>query len=125
MHIPALYQSLVIWISDGTGLSDSLLHIHAGMIVFSFARLVSRKGLGTFIPFAFVGGAELGNETLDFLGHGMRWGDTLSDIANTLFWPLVVTVVVRLRPVSERSKSLDVAFNLHDGEVPRQAAPKG
>jgi hypothetical protein len=108
MNIPALYQSLVIWISDGTGLSDTLLHIHAGMIVFSFARLVSKKALGTFIPFAFVTGAELINETLDFLGHGMRWGDTLSDIANTLLWPLVVTLVVRLQPVSERPRSLDV-----------------
>jgi hypothetical protein len=108
MGIPALYQSLVVWIGDGTGLPDTILHIHAGMIVFSFARLVSRRALGTFVPFAFVAIAELGNEALDYLGHGMRWGDTLSDIANTLFWPLVVTLVVRLRPVSERPSVLDV-----------------
>lgn len=99
MDIPALYHSLILWIGDGTGLPDAILHIHAGMSILMFVRLVSRRSLGTIIPFAFVLIAELGNETMDYLNYGMRWVDTLSDVANTLFWPLMISLAVRFRPM--------------------------
>ncbi|RYF09645.1 MAG: hypothetical protein EOO77_23320 [Oxalobacteraceae bacterium] len=65
-------------------------------------RLISRKSLGTFVPFAFVVLAEGANETMDYLNYGMRWADTLLDIGNTLFWPLMVSVGVRLRPMTRQ-----------------------
>lgn len=102
MNIPALYHSFILWIGDGTGLPDAILHIHAGMIILMLVRLVSRRSLGTFIPFAFVVVAELGNETLDYLAYGMRWADTVSDIGNTVFWPFVISLAVRLRPMVKR-----------------------
>lgn len=102
MDIPGLYHSFILWIGDGTGLPDSLLHLHAGMAVLLIARAVSRRSLGTFIPFWAVVVAEGANETLDYLNYGMRWADTLSDIANTLFWPLIISLAVRLRPMSLR-----------------------
>lgn len=104
MDLPALYHSLILWIGDGTGLPDAILHIHAGMIVLMLVRLISRRSLGTFIPFAFVLLAELGNEAMDYLNYGMRWGDTLSDIGNTLLWPLVISLAVKLRPMARRDQ---------------------
>ncbi|RYF10734.1 MAG: hypothetical protein EOO77_20900 [Oxalobacteraceae bacterium] len=102
MNIPALYHSLILWIGDGTGLPDAILHIHAGLIVLMLIRLISGRSLGTFIPFVVVVAAEFGNEFLDYLAYGMRWEDTLSDIANTLFWPFVISLGVRMRPMARR-----------------------
>ncbi|MDQ0836686.1 MULTISPECIES: hypothetical protein [Sphingomonas] len=107
MNIPAAYHSVIIWIGDGTGLPDAILHIHAGLIILMLVRLVSGRSLGTFIPLSFVVLAELGNETLDYLNYGMRWADTLSDIGNTIFWPLVISLGVRLRPMVRRDRIAD------------------
>ena len=98
MNIPALYADLIQWIAGGTGMSDSILHVHAGMIVLFLARIVTRRSLSTPIPLAFVALAEAGNEILDRLHYGSwRWGDTSSDIVNTLFWPTVLFIGLRLR----------------------------
>jgi hypothetical protein len=99
MDIPGIYHSWIIWIGDGTGLPDTILHIHAGLAVLLLVRLVTRRSLGSFIPFVCVLGAEFGNELLDYLHYGMRWDDTLSDLGNTLFWPFVISLAVRLRPM--------------------------
>lgn len=106
MNIPQLYHDLIMWIGDGTGLPDAILHIHAGLAVLMIARIVTGRSLGTFVPFAFVAAAEFANELLDYLNYGMRWADTLADIGNTLFWPLVITLGVRWRPMilSDRHK---------------------
>lgn len=99
MDIPQIYRGWILWIGDGTGLPDAILHIHAGMAILLLVRLLSKRSLATFIPFAVVVLAEFGNELLDYLAYGMRWGDTLRDIANTLFWPFVISLAVRLRPM--------------------------
>jgi len=40
---------------------------------------------------------------MDRLYYGSwRWTDTLGDIANTLFWPLVICLGIRLRPLLHR-----------------------
>lgn len=102
MDIPALYHSWILWIGDGTGLPDAILHIHAGMAILLLVRLASGRSLATFIPFAVVVAAELGNEVMDYLAYGLRVADTLADIGNTLFWPFVISLAVRLRPMAIR-----------------------
>lgn len=104
MSLPARYHAWIDWIGDGTGLPDTILHIHAGLAVLLVTRLVSGRSLGTFIPFAAVVIAEAANELMDYLLYGMRWGDTLGDFANTLFWPLVISLAVRLRPMAVRDR---------------------
>lgn len=99
MDIPGLYHSWILWIGDGTGLPDAILHIHAGLAILLLVRIVSKRSLGSFIPFAVVLVAELGNELLDYLHYDMRWADTLADIGNTLFWPFVISLGVRWRPM--------------------------
>lgn len=98
MRIVQAYGQLIAWIGDGTGASDALLHVHAGMAVLLMARLVTGKSLATPIPFAAVCCAELANEILDRMIHGSwRWADTGLDVVNTLFWPFVLMVGLRMR----------------------------
>lgn len=86
-------------IADDTGLGNTILHIHGGMLVFLIARLISGRSIGTFVPFAAVLALELVNEGIDRINHGgWRWSDTMVDLASTLFWPLVLSLAVRLRP---------------------------
>lgn len=103
--IPATYHRLIDWIGDGTGLPDTILHIHAGLAVLMIARIVTRRSLGTFVAWWFVVAAEAGNEIMDRLHFGSwRWSDTLSDIGNTLFWPTVICLAVRMRPMIGRKR---------------------
>lgn len=105
MDLPTLYHGFIEWIGDGTGLADSLLHIHAGMAILLLTRLVSGRSLGSFVPLSVVALAEFANEVLDRLHYGSwRWPDTLSDVANTLFWPIVICLAVRLRPLIGRRR---------------------
>ena len=83
-----------------TGLANTILHIHAGLLIMLVARIVTRRSLGSFVPFLAVAGIEGLNEIIDYVNHGSwRWPDTISDLINTLFWPLVLSLGVSLRPL--------------------------
>jgi len=98
--LPKLYHQWIDWVGDGTGLPDTILHIHAGMALLMIARLITRRSFGTFIPWTVVAAGEAFNEIMDRLNYGSwRWDDTLIDIANTMFWPTVICLGVRLRPI--------------------------
>ena len=102
MHLAALYQALITAIGDGTGASDSLLHVHAGLCILFLARLITRRSLATPIPFLVVVVAEAANEIMDRLTYGSwRAADTGLDILNTLFWPFVLMVGLRWRRAHE------------------------
>lgn len=118
MDIPGIYHGWIEWIGDGTGLPDAILHIHAGLAILLFVRLVSRRSLGSFVPFAVVVVAEFGNELLDYLHYGLRLNDTLADIGNTLFWPLVISLGVRLRPMVLRDRPTTVGTETVGTETP-------
>ena len=103
VNIPALYSRLITAIGDGTGMADSLLHVHAGMAILIAARLITRRSLATPIPFAVVCVAEAANEILDRMHYGSwRWADTSADVVNTLFWPLVLMIGLRVRRARQR-----------------------
>jgi len=98
MNLPQLYHEFIMWIGDGTGAPDALLHVHAGMAILFLARIVTRRSLATPLPFLVVCVAEAMNEVLDRLALG-HWNvaDALADVANTLFWPFVLMVGLRWR----------------------------
>lgn len=109
MRIPEIYHHFIDWIGDGTGLPDTILHIHAGMAVLLVSRVITGRSLGTFIPLSIVILAEMFNEIMDRLNFGSwRWPDTVSDVINTLFWPVVICLAVRLRPLV-KSKGVKIA----------------
>jgi hypothetical protein len=97
MNPAELYARLILWIGDGTGAPDTVLHIHAGMAVLFLARLVTRRSLATPIPLACVYAAEAANEIMDYFAHGRVMPDTSSDVLNTVFWPTVLFIGLRLR----------------------------
>lgn len=102
MNIPALYAQAIQAIGDGTGMADSLLHVHAGMAILLLARLATRRSLATPWPLLVVCAAECANEILDRLHYGSwRWADTLGDFANTVFWPAVLCLGLRWRRARE------------------------
>lgn len=104
MDIPALYAQAIRAIGDGTGLADSLLHVHAGMLILTLTRVISGKRLSTPLPLVTVALCEAANEILDRLYYrSWRWHDTSLDIINTLFWPVVL--FVGLRYFSRRNKA--------------------
>lgn len=101
--IASVYHDFIMWIGDGTGLPDTILHIHAGMLLLILARVITRRSLGTFVPLAVVIAGEVANETLDRMFYGSwRWDDTLVDFANTVFWPAIICLGIRLRPLLHR-----------------------
>jgi len=101
--LPKIYHQWIDWVGDGTGLPDTILHIHAGMALLMIARLITRRSFGTFIPWTVVAAGEAFNEIMDRLNYGSwRWDDTLVDVANTMFWPTVICLGVRLRPIIAR-----------------------
>nr|WP_302054153.1 hypothetical protein [Sphingomonas tagetis] len=86
-------------LANYSGFADTVLHIHAGLLILLVARLVTRRSMGTFVPLLAVLGVELANETIDRINHGSwRWHDMLSDIGYTLFWPLVLSIAICLYP---------------------------
>jgi hypothetical protein len=103
--LPSAYHTVIDWIGDGTGLSDAILHIHAGMAIFLAVRLVTGRSLASWAPISLVALAEAANEVLDRLHYGSwRWADTSADILNTLFWPTVIFTALRLRPVIDSAR---------------------
>lgn len=99
VQISTTYHSWIDWIGKVTGMSDSVLHVHAGLIILLIARIATRKSLGSIVPLSFVFAAEAFNEIMDRLYFGSwRPADTLSDILHTIFWPVVLFVALKLQP---------------------------
>ena len=113
MNPAELYASVIQWIGDGTGAADTVLHIHAGMAVLFLARVVSRRSLATPLPLACVYLAEAANEIMDYFAHGRVMPDTFSDIGNTVFWPTVLFIGLRIRRASAApTREADIASSV-------------
>lgn len=98
MDIAAVYDAITSAIQNETGASDSLLHVHAGMAVLLAARLVTGKSLATPIPFLVVCIVAAINEAFDRVNNIVwRPTDSVLDLVNTLFWPFVLMIGLRLR----------------------------
>ncbi len=92
------YRPLSAALSDSTGASDSLLHVHAGMVILFLARVVTRRSLATWTPFLCVLAAAIAKEIADRIAHGAwRVQDSGFDVLNTIFWPFVLMVGLRWR----------------------------
>jgi hypothetical protein len=96
-----LYHGMTESLLARSGMSDKVLHMQVGLAVFLAASLLLRRPLRSWTPFLIVCGLEAANELMDRLFWGAwRWSDTLLDAATTIFWPLVIVLVLKL----ERSR---------------------
>lgn len=90
------YEVAIDWIVGHCGGQDKFAHTYVGLGIWTLAWLVLPPRWRSWLPVAIVALAELGNECIDRLNHGSwQWPDTLGDIAATLFWPAVLTLVQR------------------------------
>jgi hypothetical protein len=83
-----------------TGVSRDALHTQLGLLIFFLIAIIFRKRAGTLIPVVGVAAAALLVEVFDRARDLSRYGvwDTnasLHDVINTVFWPLVLFVMVR------------------------------
>ena len=98
MNLIELYDQATLALGEETGATDTLLHVHAGMAILFVARVISRRSLATWVPFSAVLLAALANEVLDRFNNG-AWllPDSILDVINTIFWPLMLMVGLRIR----------------------------
>lgn len=115
MDISGLYSVALQWIGDRTGATDSMLHIHAGMTIFLIASFITRRPLSSPIPICAVATAEAVNELLDIARFGRIIPDTIPDIINTMFWPLML--FIRMRLARPRDASTTVVVEKTDCQV--------
>ena len=98
----SFYQTLKLHIVDLVGLSKDALHVHIGLSIFIVAVAILGKGKVTIKCLLPVFIAALAMETIDLydnyhsLGY-MRWRDSVHDIANTVFWPLMIVIFVHFK----------------------------
>jgi hypothetical protein len=93
------YEFCIGWIVSHCGGSDKFAHVFFGLGLWLIFALVLRRPLRSPIPLAGVLALELVNECVDRIAyHSWRLPDTLGDIAATLFWPSVLTLLLRARP---------------------------
>lgn len=101
----AQYHERILWISTTTGLPDTILHIHAGMLIFLAASLMTGRTFDRFLPLLTVMVLAGGNECLDRIHLGnWNWPDTKSDLLNTIAWPLAIYATAHIHRLVKSSK---------------------
>ena len=95
-------QSIKLALVQAVGLSKDALHIYVGLIVFFVVAITLRRRPASYLPLVAVVVTAILGELVDMrddiksLG-AWRWRASLHDLANTVFWPLVITLLVRSR----------------------------
>lgn len=93
-------QAIKLAIVSATGLSKDALHIYVGLTFLLTAAAILRKPLRSIIPWLVVLTLAVAGEMVDMrdditsLGY-WRWGASLHDVLNTLFWPSVLLFLAR------------------------------
>ena len=87
MNVAATYVEMNEWIVSCLGDAHALAHVHVGLAIYVIVQVFTRDRRASIQGLICVLGAELANEIIEAAHYGsMRWGDTLGDIAMTLFW---------------------------------------
>jgi cell shape-determining protein MreD len=100
-------QSLKLSLVQLVGLSKDALHIYVGLIVFFVVAIViavriertSYLLLMAVIAVAILGELVDMRDDINSLGV-WRWRASVHDVANTVFWPFVITLLVRAKVFS-------------------------
>lgn len=94
------WHSIKQHISQMVGVTDDQLHTHLGLLLFVLAAILLRASPRRwYIALAAVVAIELLNKTVYALDwfNGItpaNWPNSIWDIANTLFWAAVLTLVI-------------------------------
>lgn len=105
MDIADRYEHVISLIVSYCPAPDKFAHTYAGLTIWLLTAACLRTSLRSLVPLAAVIAAEVANEIVDRVAHGSwMWHDTLGDAAATWFWPIVLTVALRLKmlPAAKR-----------------------
>ena len=100
MTLPDAYAALKESMSDATGATEELLHVHFGLLIFVAAALLLRRRMHSNWPVGLVWAFALANEAVDFFATGYEFGPSMLDVVNTVIWPTVLHLVARRRRIS-------------------------
>lgn len=94
-----MIQDYLAWkaaLGERTGMSESLIHVHAGLAIFVVTALLLKRRMRSWIPLAVVVTLALINELVDYK-NGARWDLASSslDFFNTILWPTVLFLLAR------------------------------
>lgn len=96
-----MYSDLKTFASDTLNLSKDALHVHLGLAIFVVVALVFfRKRPASLWPWLAAFAAAVANEVMDIRGHVALtgyWIEGAKDIINTMLWPTIAWVVLRMR----------------------------
>lgn len=98
-----LKLSIMIW----SGLSKDALHVYIGLVILFGTALVLHWPLARGRPLVAVLLAATAGEIWDIadtlrVGEPLRLGYNWHDIWNTMFWPVVITLLARFTTVLSR-----------------------
>jgi hypothetical protein len=93
------YSAFKVSLGDDYGLTEDLLHVHAGLLIFFATALVLRRRMRSRIPISLVYFLAIGNEVVDVFtpGHSAPSWQSAVDILNTVFWPTLLYLLARRR----------------------------
>lgn len=101
------YAEFKVALGQGYGVSEDLLHLHAGLLVFFGSALVLRQRMRSRVPIVLVYCFAIANEFVDLLSPGSArnaW-EPLVDVINTVFWPTLLFFLARRRVKSDREET--------------------
>lgn len=113
----SIAQSIKLVIASVLDLSKDALHIHLGLAVFVAVALVLRKPLRSAVPWLATAAIAFTGELVDMrdeigsLEH-WRWGASLHDVINTLFWPTLLSFLARMRILWGSCNDRQLQFSL-------------
>jgi len=93
-------------VSELTGLSRDAVHSYVGLLIFFWAVALLRKGRVESTALVPVFVVAAGMDVMDLYGNyitmdAMYWGYRMRDLTNTVFWPLVIVLLVRFKPLAQ------------------------
>lgn len=100
-----VYAEFKLMLGRDYGLTEDLLHVHAGLIIFFLAAVLSRQRIRSPVPIIIVYTLAISNEMIDLLTPGKSaspW-EPVVDIVNTVVWPSLLFLLARRRINRERT----------------------
>lgn len=100
MTFPDQYAALKAAMSDYTGATEDLLHVHFGLLIFVVVAVLFRRRMHSLWPISMVWVFALGNEAIDCFAAGYEVDLSALDVINTVLWPTILFLVARRRRIS-------------------------
>ena len=97
--LPDTYASWKTALSDWLGMSEDLIHLHIGLLIFVTVALVFRQRMHSPWPVLLVWVFALANELVDWFATDWEIDASALDALNTIFWPTILFLVARRRRV--------------------------